>query len=40
MSFNKERRNRRQQLQWVYSEIIHRNLTEFRQEQVYGKCEK
>jgi hypothetical protein len=29
----------RQQLQRVYSEIIHGNLAEFKQEQVYGKCE-
>jgi hypothetical protein len=38
--FNKEKRNRRKQLQQVYCEIIYGNLSEFRQEQAYGKCEK
>ena len=38
--FDKEKGNRRQQLQRVYSEIIHGNLAEFRQEQSHGKCEK
>jgi hypothetical protein len=38
--FDKEKGNRRQQLQRVYSEIIHGNLAEFRQEQAYGKSEK
>jgi hypothetical protein len=39
ISFDKEKGNRKQ-LQRVYSEIIHGNLAEFRQEQAYGKCEK
>jgi hypothetical protein len=38
--FDKEKGNRGQQLQRVYSEIIHENLAEFRQEQAYGKCGK
>ena len=37
---DKEKGNRRQQLLRVYSEIIHGNLAEFRQEQAYGKCQK
>jgi hypothetical protein len=36
MPFEKEKRNRRQQC----NKIIHGNLAEFWQEQVYGKCEK
>jgi hypothetical protein len=37
ISFDKEKWNRRQQLQRVYSEIIRGDLAEFRQEQAYVK---
>jgi hypothetical protein len=40
MPFDKEKGNHRQQLQRVYSEIIHGNMAEFRQEKAYEKCEK
>jgi DNA primase large subunit len=39
-TYDKDKVNHRQQLQRVYSEIIHGNLAEIRQEQANEKCEK